>query len=109
VEDPDQWPFGFLLALILAVCAAAFSQSASGRSSITGVVHDQAAPAIVGARVQLSGAVTLSNRLRPINPAVLNSSESRSASIKFKSPPKASSPEPFDVVVGSQPRAPLQS
>jgi len=36
--------FGFLLALILAVCAAAFSQSASGRSSITGVVHDRPAP-----------------------------------------------------------------
>ncbi|HYR77071.1 MAG TPA: TonB-dependent receptor [Pyrinomonadaceae bacterium] len=100
--------FGFLLALILAVCATAFSQPASGRASITGVVHDQAGAAIVGARVQLSGAGNTQQ----------SSTTDQSGSFEFKRIPFGEyqvqiTSEGFesatvDVVVGSQPRLPLQ-
>jgi hypothetical protein len=100
--------FGFLLALILAGSAAAFSQSASGRSSITGVVHDQAGAAIVDARVQLSGAGKTQQ----------SSTTDQSGSFEFKRVPfgeyqvqinsEGFATTTVEVVVGVQPREQLQ-
>src|SRR6266446_1363291 len=100
--------FVVLLALILAGSATAFSQSASGRSSITGVVHDQAGAAIVGARVQLSGA---GNTLQ-------SSMTDQSGSFEFKRVPfgeyqvqinsEGFASTTVDVVVASPPRAALR-
>ncbi|MDX6577602.1 MAG: hypothetical protein QOE96_3555, partial [Blastocatellia bacterium] len=99
---------GLLAAFILGSFVFGFSQSQSGRSSITGRVQDQAGATIVGARVQLSAP----------NFAQQSTTTDQSGNFQFKTTPSGKyqvqvnyegfDPVTIDVTVGSVALAPLQ-
>src|ERR1700694_1114311 len=100
--------FGLLAGLISISSVIGLPQSPSGRSSIAGVVRDQAGPALVGARVELSTA----------NVGQQSTTTDQSGSFQFKRLPfgkyqvqvsyQGFDSATIDVVVGSQPLSPVQ-
>lgn len=98
----------FFLAIILTGAVASFSQATGGRSSVVGTVQDQAGATIVGAAVQLTDAANKQQ----------STTTDQSGRFEFKriAPGKyqvqVTSPgfesNSVEVVVGSQPIAPLQ-
>lgn len=98
----------FLFALILTVSLTSVSQSPTARSSITGIVQDQAGATIVGAAVELVGAGNDHQ----------STSTDQSGRFEFKRVPfgkhqvrvtsQGFESNTVDIVVGSQPLAALQ-
>src|ERR1700694_2771533 len=107
-DDQLMSRFGFLLAIMLTGSLTSFSQSTTGRASVTGIVQDQTGATIVGAAVQLSGAgnnqqstTTDQSGRFEFKRVVFGKYQVQVASQGFE-------PTTVDLVVGSQTVAPLQ-
>jgi len=97
----------WLAVLLIVIPVTSFSQSSSDRSTLIGIIHDQTGAAIVGAKVELRS----DNILRQ------STTTDQSGSFRFNRLPPAKyqvqvtsqgfEPLTVDVVVGSQPQAPL--
>jgi carboxypeptidase family protein/TonB-dependent receptor-like protein len=99
---------GFLLVIILTSSLTGFSQSPNGRSSITGLVSDQAGATIVGATVELTGAGNSQQSATTDQSGRFEFKRVASGEYQVQVTSQGFESNTVEIVVGSQPLAPLQ-